>query len=250
MTYIPKVIHYCWFGKGEKNDLFYKCYESWKKFFPDYKIIEWNEDNFDINENSYIKEAYACGKWAFVSDYVRLAVIYRYGGIYFDTDVEILKNFEHLLLDYGYLCFENSSKDEHGKTVNTGLGFAAAANNSVIYEIMKDYEDISFLINGSADLTPCPIRNTVSLKRIGLKTDGKMQVLGEMKIYPLEYFCGYDMIKRRPCITENTYTIHHYQGSWEKKTLKKFIKYRIVVPGMQKVLGYEGYEKLKQKLHI
>ena len=116
---IPKKIHYCWFGKGPKSKLFEKCLASWKKYFPDFEIIEWNEENFDVSSNKYVKEAYENKKWAFVSDYARLKIIYEEGGIYFDTDVEVLKRIPDEILETGYFAKESDNY------IATGLGFAA-----------------------------------------------------------------------------------------------------------------------------
>ena len=116
---IPKIIHYCWFGRGAKSDLMQKCISSWKMFMPNYKIIEWNEDNVDFKANTYLEEAYELKKYAFMSDYVRLKVIYEYGGIYLDTDVELLKSLEPILKKGGFFSFERE------QTIATGLGFAA-----------------------------------------------------------------------------------------------------------------------------
>ena len=117
---IPKVIHYCWFGNGKMPKLAQKCIESWKKYCPEYKIVCWNEENFDINQNKYAREAYAAGKWAFVSDYVRLKVLYDEGGIYLDTDVELIKPLDKLIEERGYMGF-----DDNG-VISTGLGFTVS----------------------------------------------------------------------------------------------------------------------------
>lgn len=248
MNKIPKVIHYCWFGKNEKSPLLLKCMKTWKEKFPNYQIKEWNEDNFDITQNIYIKEAYENKKWAFVSDYARLSIIYQYGGIYFDTDVEVIKNFEHLLINGGYLGFENTSNQKDGKTVATGLGFAAPPHDETIYAMLKDYENIHFIVNGKMDLRPCTVRNTESLIEIGLKPDGSMQRIGDITIYPYDYFCGYDLANSHPKITENTYTIHHYSALWKgSPSLKTRIKYGILIPVIQKIIGYKRYDYVKNK---
>jgi len=248
MYEIPKIIHYCWFGKGEKSPLILRCMASWKKFFPDYEIREWNEDNFDITQNSYIQEAYSCKKWAFVSDFVRLVAVYEYGGIYFDTDVEVIKNFEHILQAGGYLGFENATNEKNKKKVATGLGFAAHKGDKIILAMLNDYKNINFLNKGKMDLIPCPERNTNVLNKMGLKTDGSLQRLGDITIYPFEYFCGFDLANSHPLITKNTYTIHHYTASWcDKMSWRLRFKYGVVVKLLQKILGYELYDKIKLK---
>ena len=244
---IPKQIHYCWFGRNEKTDLMRKCMASWKKFFPDHQIIEWNEDNFDVNRIAYTREAYEAGKWAFVSDYARLYIVYHYGGIYLDTDVEVIKDFSPLLDQKGYLGFENITNNPNAKTVATGLGFAAKPHDEVISALMEDYHDVHFLRDdGSADTTPCPVRNTRVLIRMGLRPDGSMQQLGDLIIYPFEYFCGKDIANNHKYITENTYSIHHYSGSWQDPPgLLSTLKHLLFIPALQKVIGIKRYDRLK-----
>ena len=146
---IPKVIYYCWFGKGKMPSLAEKCIESWEKFCPDYEIICLDEENFDITQNKYAKEAYDAGKWAFVSDYARLKVLYDNGGIYLDTDVEIIKPIDNLIEENGFMGF-----DDNG-VVSTGLGFACEKGNELVGALLKDYDDISFLLpDASYDITP------------------------------------------------------------------------------------------------
>ena len=244
---IPKQIHYCWFGRNEKTDLMRKCMASWKKFFPNHQIIEWNEDNFDVNRIAYTREAYEAGKWAFVSDYARLYIVYHYGGIYLDTDVEVIKDFYPLLDQKGYLGFENITNNPNAKTVATGLGFAAKPHDEVIRALMEDYHDVHFLRDdGSADTTPCPVRNTRVLIRMGLRPDGSMQQLGDLIIYPFEYFCGKDIANNHKYITENTYSIHHYSGSWQDPPgLLSTLKHLLFIPALQKVIGIKRYDRLK-----
>ena len=147
---IPKIIHYCWFGGGPISAESQKCMESWKKYCPDYKIMAWNEQNFDISTNRYAQQAYEAKKYAFVSDYVRLAVLYEYGGIYLDTDVELVRPLDELLELPGFMGFQTNNE------VATGLGFGARKGNSVVQALLRDYDALDFLkADGSADLTPC-----------------------------------------------------------------------------------------------
>ena len=137
---IPKTIHYCWFGRNPKPALAQKCIQSWKKHCPDYTIMEWNEDNYDISSAPlYVRQAYEARKWAFVTDYVRLHVVHDHGGIYMDTDVELKKNPDALLEYSAYFGFED------GQYVNTGLGFGAIPGHPFLKEIMADYEGIPFI---------------------------------------------------------------------------------------------------------
>lgn len=144
---IPKIIHYCWFGRNPKSDIIMQCIESWKKYCPDYKIIEWNEDNFDVNCIQYTAQAYEKEKWAFVSDYARLAVVYSCGGIYLDTDVQLVNSINDLLK---YDCWLAS---EDVRTVSTGLGFGAVKGNPVIKAMMENYEENQFdnIVNSVLD---------------------------------------------------------------------------------------------------
>ena len=231
---IPKVIHYCWFGKGEMPDLAKKCIKSWKKYCPDYEIICWNEDNFDVTKNRYTREAYAAKKWAFVTDVVRLQVVYERGGIYLDTDVELIKSLDGLLDANGFMGF-----DEKG-IVATGLGFGAEKGNRIIGEFLKEYADIPFVLeDGSCDMTPCPDRNTATLKRLGMDTQNTDQTFMDMVFLPQEYLCPkgfYDLFAHK---TKNTYSIHHYVASWTSKVTKRttWIKRWIGVKLYKKIYG-------------
>ncbi len=207
---IPKKIHYCWFGRGEKPKDVIKCIESWKKFCPDYEIIEWNEDNFDIFSHPYTKKAYELRKWAFVSDYARLYIIYNEGGIYLDTDVEIVKNFDPLLDDEAYMGFEDE------KYVNTGSGFGAVKGHPFIFENMKAYDgEIVVDANGNFSALSCPVYTTRLLNNAGLVNDnGQIQKISGVTVYPREYLCPYNYITGQMKMTKNTYSVHLYSMSW------------------------------------
>lgn len=208
---IPKKIHYCWFGKGKKPKLAERCIASWKKFCPDYEIIEWNEDNFDINLNAYTKKCYEQKKYAFLTDYVRLLVVYQQGGIYFDTDVEVIRSFDELLDNRVFLGFENDS------FINTGLGFGAESKNEVVGQMLKEYDE---LLDETHEMIGCPILNTRVLKKNGLCTNGKKQYLNGIVICPKDYFNPYDDPTGRLRKTKNTYSIHWYAKSWmDKRTI-------------------------------
>lgn len=169
---IPKIIHYCWFGNNPKTELEVRCIESWRKYCPDWEIIEWNESNININSITYMKEAYENKKWAFVSDVARLQIIYNNGGIYLDTDVELKKNLEEWLSYDSIFAFETE------RNINTGLGFGAIKGHRYIKAILDSYEKRHFVINGKIDDTPCPNPNTeVLVKNINsLTRNGEMQV--------------------------------------------------------------------------
>lgn len=234
---IPKKIHYCWFGNGKKNKTFNNCYKSWKKFFPEYEIIEWNEKNFNIDENLYAKQAYQAKKYAFVSDYARLKILYEYGGIYFDTDVEVLKRIDDSVIKSGYFAKEKDNE------INTGLGFCVPPKNKFIKIMLDDYENISFC-NGdnSYDLTPCTKRNTASIVNAGYSISSKCENLGEIKVYNRDYFCGYDIDNNHYIISDKTYTVHHYNASWQPKNQRVKRKIKKI---FSKVIGIKKYNKIR-----
>ncbi len=207
---IPKKIHYCWFGGNPLPELAVKCIESWKKYCPDYEIIEWNESNYDISSAPlYVRQAYEAKKWGFVPDYIRLDLIYKYGGIYLDTDVEIIKPFDSLLELKGFAGFENK------KNIALGLGFAAEKSNEIIRVLRDSYTEKQFLKeDGSLDLTPSPVLNTATLLELGLIQNGATQSIDDFSFFGQDYFCPKDYITGKINITANTFSIHHYDGSW------------------------------------
>ena len=150
---IPKIIHYCWFGKNKYPAIVQKCVASWHKYCPDYEIKLWNEDNYDVKKNMYMIEAYKNKKWAFVSDFARLDIIYKEGGIYLDADVELVRSLDDLLEEK---CFVAGD----GMGINTGLGFGAEKEHTVVKEMLDLYEGKHFITAGVPDLTPCTVLNT------------------------------------------------------------------------------------------
>ncbi|MCM1233269.1 MAG: glycosyl transferase [Ruminococcus flavefaciens] len=201
---IPKVIHYIWFGKNHKNKSVKQCIASWKRNCPDYKIVEWNETNYNIKKNHYMREAYEAKKWAFASDYARYDIIYRYGGVYLDTDVELISNIDKLLQNKMFMCFLENSR------VNSGLGFGSVARNPIIKEILQYYDGRSFYkANGEMDLRTCNHNETRVLVKHGLLRNGKEQWLDDAHIYPQEYLNPPYQIP-----TEKTIAINHFNGSW------------------------------------
>lgn len=229
---IPKKIHYCWFGYGKKTKLVQKCIASWKKYCPDYEIIEWNETNFDVNKNAYTKMCYEQKKYAFLTDYIRLVVIAEYGGIYLDTDVELVRNIDKLLENRAYFGFETQ------RYINTGLGFGAEAGNRIVLDMLQEYDE---LLDGQNGTVGCPILNTKTLLNKGLIQNGKKQDIKSAIIYSCDYFNPYDDPTGILNKTENTYSIHWYGKSWMNK--RKIIRSKLLRP----VHRIFGKELLKRK---
>lgn len=255
---IPKVIHYCWFGGGEKGKLLQKCIKSWSKICPQYQIVEWNEDTFDISSApEYVRLAYAERKWAYVADYVRLKVVYDHGGIYMDTDVELLKPLDDLLGYSAYFGFETN------ETINTGLGFGATKGLPLLLEMMQQYEGRSFDYEKGQYLT-CPLIDTAVFVNHGLKKDGTKQLLnGNILVLPTEYLCPKSLLTEWITKTENTISIHHFSTSWfseeQRKNHKKAVrqarwatrsaKFRSFPKRLGRLLlGSKRYEKLKARI--
>lgn len=212
---IPKVIHYCWFGRAEKPELAKKCIASWKKYCPDYQIKEWNEDNFDLDLYPYAKEAYEKRRFAFVTDIVRLYALYHEGGIYMDTDVEVLKPLDRFLVHHAFSGFE----DEHN--VPTGI-MASEKGGKWAKDNLGYYDNRHFVREeGTVDLTTNVVTITNYMLSLGLKQNNTYQDFpGLITIYPKDYFCPKSYIDGNIYLTDNTYAIHHFAGSWKTKTDK------------------------------
>ena len=206
---IPKVIHYVWVGGKPLPPFQKKCVESWKKYLPDYKIIEWNENNFDINHNLYCRQAYEDKKYAFVSDYIRIYVLYHYGGIYMDTDVEVIQPFAEEFLE----C-EAFSGYETPNTIPTGI-MGSIPGQRMFGEILDFYENASFVNeDGSRNIITNVYTITMIAKKNGFIPDNaKKSVLG-LTLYPQTYFCPLSHDSEESFFSENTYAIHHFSGTW------------------------------------
>ena len=225
MGEIPKKIHYCWFGGGEKSDLMKKCIKSWKDKMPTYEIIEWNESNF-VSDNQYFRQALEMKKYAFASDYARLKIVYEEGGVYLDTDVEIIKDLTPILANGGFMALETSNN------VATGLGFAAEKGNEIVGKILDSYKDIPFITKQGIDNMPCPQRNTLSLKECGFCPKQVIQKIENITIYPSEYFCPMDYDTGKITLTNNTYAIHHYSYSWADEESKEILEIKRKIFGV------------------
>ncbi len=218
---IPKIIHYCWFGRGPKSKLIEMCIESWRKYLPDYEIIEWNEDNFDIDSSVWTRQAYDCKKYAFVADYVRFVALLEYGGLYLDTDSEVIRSMDDLLDAPAFSGFEAG--------VMIQAGVMGSEKGGVWVQMIYDYyKDRPYI---REDGTPEPITVvsviTNMLKEYGFEPNDKYQFLNNMvKLYPTDYLCPKSMLTMKVNLTRNTYTIHHYDGSWisPQKRLRKKIR--------------------------
>lgn len=206
---IPKIIHYCWFGRQPKPQKVLECIETWKKYCPGYEIKEWNEENFDYKALKYTREAYAINKFAFVSDVARLYALYNYGGIYFDTDILVLKGFDDLLNNKSFIGYEADS------AIGTGV-IGAEKGVKWLHDFYNLYISIPFITKfGNLDLLP----NTLRIKKIPLfKQFGidynEQMVMQQLRIYPFEYFCAKDFKTGEKRPTKYTYCIHDYAGSW------------------------------------
>ena len=209
---IPKIIHYCWFGRGTMPELAVKCIESWRKYLPEYELHLWNEDNFDINYNKFVKEAYHNKKYAFVTDVVRLYALYNYGGIYMDTDVEVLKPLDEFLK---YPAFSGFEVEE---AIPTGI-MGAEKGSTWAKRELEYYDNISFIrSNGAFNTKPNVQIITEHAMAHGLIPNGKFQIVNdEIAIFPKDYFCPKSYVDGRINLTENSYTIHHFAGSWNNE---------------------------------
>ena len=250
---IPKIIHYCWLGGNPKPDSVLRCIDSWRKYCPDYEIREWNESNLDISMNEYTRQAYEAKAWGFVPDYLRLWIVYTHGGIYLDTDVQIIRSFDPLLKEKGFAGFED---DEH---IALGLGFGAEAENPMIAKQMAVYDGLRFRNeDGSYNRTPSPQYSTELMKQLGLHpNNGSVQYIDGFACYPPEYFCPKSFQTGMMKLTKNTFSIHQFDASWyseeEQAQKKKYwrdaqIDYWLHLPHRigRKLLGDRLYERIKR----
>lgn len=213
-----KTIHYIWIGDKEKTPLIKKCIKSWNKYLPDWTIIEWNEKNLNIDLCPFTKYYYENKKYAFVADVLRVHILYKYGGLYFDTDVELIKNIDDLLKESPFMCFEN----ELG--INPGLiQYFPEPNNNFLHDILNFYLNY----NDFSSIYPPTINQimTKELKKYGLSINNKIQTINGITIFPSDYFCPINATWKKQEFTINTRSIHHYSATW--MPIKKQLEYKI-----------------------
>ena len=216
---IPKIIHYCWFGHNPLPKSALKCINSWKKFFPDYEIKEWNEENFDVNTILYTKQAYEAGKYAFVSDYARFWILYNYGGLYFDTDVEVIKPMDDIIERGPFMGIEVPAKEGSVPKVAPGLGLGVNPGLGLYKLFLDKYNTLSFLnSDGSLNEKTIVIHTTEILIGLGLQESGDIQNVAGVWIYPQDYFNPLESLTGKLHITENTRSIHWYMNSWSNRS--------------------------------
>ena len=214
---IPPILHYCWFGRGEKPERVRRCIASWQKQLPAYELREWNESNFDSDVIPYTAQAYARKKYAFVGDYARLWVLQRYGGIYLDTDVEVLKPLDRFRLHDCFFGFEND------RGVAPGLIMGCRAGHPILQELMDYYEHNSFVGEDGTINTYTTVQNcTAVLLRHGLKLDASLrQTLGDITVYEQSVFCPDKTARETGCYAPETFTAHHYAASWRTESYNR-----------------------------
>ncbi len=213
---IPKKIHYMWLGKKQIPDKLQKCIDSWKKYCPDYEIIQWDESNYDISKNNYMKQAYEAGAFGFVPDYARLDILYQYGGIYMDTDVQAVTSFDSLLYQQAFCSVEK------WQIINFGGCSGAVKGHKAILEFLNARKELSFINeDGSQNRNTCGFYDTKTALKNGYKINGKTQNTMGMNIYAYDYFHPYDYMSGKTLKTKNTYTIHWFNGGWLDEKMQK-----------------------------
>lgn len=206
---IPKVIHYCWFGKGVMPDELKRYMESWRRFCPDYRIMEWNEDNYDIEKHVYTRQAYHRKKWGFVPDIARLEILYNNGGIYLDTDVELVQSLDQLLYQPGFVGVEKWG------VINVGGGCGVVPHHPMIRKLLDYRLKFPFeWADGSLNLESSGSYESEPFLDRGFRPDNTTQIVDGMTVYTSDFFHPFDYVSRELCITENTFGIHHFTGSW------------------------------------
>lgn len=253
---IPKVIHYCWFGHNPLPESAKKCIDSWRKFLPDYEIKEWNEDNFDVNIIPYTQQAYEAKKYAFVSDYARFWILYHHGGVYFDTDVEVIRPMDDIIEKGPFMGREKGAfikdicdnhivaKGDAGLGVAPGLGLGVNPGLGLMKKMLDYYDGKHFVceVNVRNQITVVHICTKVLMESGLQNVDGIQKVEDECYIYPSEYFCPINVTTGRIHVEKNTRTIHHYAGTWvdKKFSVKDLIKRLLPEKLVQVLINYKN----------
>ena len=212
---IPKIIHYCWFGRNPLPASAKKCIASWRKYLPDYEIKEWKEDNFDVNSIPYTQQAYQAKKYAFVSDYARFWILYHYGGLYFDTDVEVVANMDEIITRGAFMGIEKGAFFDGKPMVAPGLGLGVDSGHPFYERMLEVYNDLNFKkSDGTFDTATIVTYTTKELYANGMKPSDDMQEVNGIWIYPTDYFCPMDSTTGIITKTRRTVSIHHYDCSW------------------------------------
>ena len=218
---MEKIIHYCWFGGSPLPEPVIKCIDSWNKYLPDYEIRKWDETCFDVSVCAYTKEAYDHGKWAFVSDYARFWILYHYGGLYFDTDVEVIRPMNDILSAGPFMGCEKVVYNDGSicLEVASGLGMAAEKEMPIYRQILEKYEGMHFeKLDGTLNYDTVVKNVTEIMKEQGFQGNGEIETVAGVSIYPTEYFCPMDYFTGEMMITENTRAIHHFDETWKNPT--------------------------------
>lgn len=233
---IPKIIHYCWFGGKPLPKDVLDCIKTWEKYCPDYEIKRWDESNFNVNDHPFVKAAYEAKAWAFVSDYARLKIIYDNGGIYLDTDVELLKKPDFLLKNKCYIGIQQPKS-----LCTTGLGFGAQKSSLVVYKMMECYDSISFLDQEKLTFA-CPWLNDRIIRSFGKVSNEDITYLNEVTVYPPRFFDPLSTGNTENLLCDDTVSIHHYSATWTAKSEQ--MKRKLI-----RLFGESRYYKLKKLLH-
>ena len=243
---IPKTIHYCWFGRNPLPESAQKCIASWRKYLPDYEIKEWNEDNFDVNIIPYTQQAYEAKKYAFVSDYARFWILHNYGGLYFDTDVEVIKPMDDIIGRGPFMGVEVISKDNISLKVNPGLGLGVPPGLGLYEKLLNLYATLKFINeDGTLNTKTIVAYTTEVLESHGLKATAKLQEVAGVWIYPADYFNPLDSLTGKLKLTDNTRSIHWYMNSWsDNSSLRQWLS------RMSHRLFGTKLHHLKTKLHV
>lgn len=216
---IPKLIHYCWFGNNPIPEHCLKWMETWKKHCPDYDIVRWDESNYDVAQNAYMYEAYQAQKWAFVSDYARVDIVYRHGGIYLDVDVEMLRSYDELLYQSAFCGIESSRK------IALGLGFGAEKGHAVLKGVLDLYGGRHFKdTEGRLDFTTCVRLQDSCYKKGGFIANGDYQIFNGMTVYPESVLSPKDLYTGEVSVTDHSFSIHHYDASWVENKGKSTVE--------------------------